>query len=175
MEINVIAVIQVHGAMNGKKLVDEAQRLYDAGARDLLLDMSELTFISSAGLSALHHVALVYRGEPQAAFTEDRSTIHAMRNEGNSGFQMQEHVKLFNPSEAIRDVLDIVGFNVFFETFTDFNAAIAALISSLPETLPLIDDFRNDSSTTRLSGREARPPYFIKSVKAVMCSGEKIA
>ena len=64
METNIIAVIQLQGAMNGKLLVAEAQKLYDAGTRNLVLDMSELTFISSAGLSALHHIALMYRGKP---------------------------------------------------------------------------------------------------------------
>ena len=126
MEINIVAIIQLQGAMNGKKLVAEAQKLYDAGTRNLVLDMSELTFISSAGLSALHHIALVYRGEAQSTFKEDRAAIHAMREEGGSGFQFQEHVKLFNPSEAIQDVLDIVGFKAFFETFTDLDAAIAS-------------------------------------------------
>jgi anti-anti-sigma regulatory factor len=126
MEINIVAVIQLHGAMSGKKLVAEAQKLYDAGARDLLLDMTELTFISSAGLSALHHIAQVYRGEAQSTFKEDRTAIHAMRKERDSGFQFQEHVKLLNPSEAIQDVLDVVGFKAFFEIFTNLDEAMAS-------------------------------------------------
>jgi anti-anti-sigma regulatory factor len=126
MEINIVAVIQLQGAMNGKKLVAEAQKLYDAGTRELLLDMSGLTFISSAGLSALHHVALVYRGEDRPAFKEDRTAMHALREEGEGGFHLQEHVKLLNPSEAIQDVLDIVGFKMFFEIYTDLDDAIAS-------------------------------------------------
>ena len=126
MEINIVAVIQLHGAMNGKKLVAEAQKLYDAGTRNLVLDMSELTFISSAGLSALHHTALMYRGEAQSTFKEDRTAIHAMRKERESGFHFQENVKLLNPSEAIQEVLDIVGFKAFFEIFTDLDAAMAS-------------------------------------------------
>ena len=126
MEINIVAVIQLHGAMNGKLLVAEAQKLYDAGTRNLVLDMSELTFISSAGLSALHHVALMYRGDTLSTFREDRTAIHAMRDERNSGFQIQKHVKLFNPSEAIQDVLDVVGFKTFFEIYTDLDEALAS-------------------------------------------------
>ena len=121
-----VAVIHMQGAMNGKKLVAEAQKLYDAGTRNLVLDMSELTFISSAGLSALHHVALVYRGEDKPDFKEDREAVQAMRKERYTGFRFQEHVKLFNPSEAIRDVLDIVGFKAFFEIFTDLDEALAS-------------------------------------------------
>ena len=126
MEFNIVAIIQLHGAMNGKKLVAEAQKLYDAGTRNILLDMTELTFISSAGLSALHHIALMYRGEAQSTFKEDRTAIHAMRKEHESGFRFQENVKLFNPNEAIQDVLDVVGFKAFFEIFADLGAAIAS-------------------------------------------------
>ena len=121
-----VAVIQLGGAMNGKKLVAEAQKLYDAGTRNLLLDMTDLTFISSAGLSALHHVALVYRGEEKTGFKEDREAVQAMRKERYIGFRFQEHVKLFNPSEAIKDVLDIAGFKAFFEIFTDLDEALAS-------------------------------------------------
>ena len=126
MEINIVAIIQLHGAMNGKRLVAEAQKLYDAGTRSLVLDMTGLTFISSAGLSALHHIALMYRGEAQSAFKEDRTAIHAMRKEQGSGFRFQENVKLFNPNEAIQDVLDVVGFKAFFEIFTDLDTAMAS-------------------------------------------------
>jgi len=121
-----VAVIQLQGAMNGKKLVTEAQKLYVAGTRNLILDMSELTFISSAGLSALHHVALVYREEGQPNFKEDWEAVQAMRKERYTGFYFQEHVKLFNPSEAIQDVLDIAGLKAFFEIFTDLDEAIAS-------------------------------------------------
>ena len=124
--ITPVAVIQLQGAMDGKTLVAEAQKLYDAGTRDLLLDMTGLTFISSLGLSALHHIALMYRGEDQSTFREDRAAVNAIREERDSGFQFQEHVKLLNPSEAIHDVLDIVGFKTFFEIFTDLEEAIAS-------------------------------------------------
>jgi len=124
--ITPVAVIQLQGAMNGKKLVAEAQKLYDAGTQNLLLDMSGLTFISSAGLSALHHIAMMYRGEGQPDFKEDRAAFQAIRKERYTGFRLQEHVKLLNPSEAIRDVLDIVGFKAFFEIFTDLDTAIAS-------------------------------------------------
>lgn len=121
-----VAVIKLGGAMNGKKLVAEAQKLYEAGTRNLVLDMSELTFISSAGLSALHQVALVYRGEGQSNFREDREAIQAIRKERYTGFRLQEHVKLLNPSEAIKDVIDIVGFKAFFEIYTDLEEVIAS-------------------------------------------------
>jgi len=126
MDLNTVVVMQLHGAMNGKMLVTEAENYYDAGARNLVLDMTGLTFISSYGLSALHHIALMYRGEGKSAFREDRAAVDNMHKERLSGFQIQDNVKLLNPSEAIRDVLDIVGFSAFFEFYTDLDSAIAS-------------------------------------------------
>ncbi len=126
MDLNTVVVMQLHGAMNGKMLVTEAENYYDAGARNLILDMSGLTFISSYGLSALHHIALMYRGEGKSAFREDRSAVDDMHQERKRGFHIQEHVKLLNPSDAIRDVLDIVGFTAFFEFYKDLESAVAS-------------------------------------------------
>ena len=124
---NPVTVIQLRGALDGESyqnFINETQKLYDAGTRDLLVDMGELTFLSSAGLSALHRAARVYRGEDSSTFEEGWAAIHAMGKESDSG--LQQHVKLLNPDEKIRGVLDTVGFLAFFEIFTDMDAAIAS-------------------------------------------------
>jgi anti-anti-sigma factor len=122
-----VSILQLRGALDGESyqdFINEAQKLYDAGTRDLLVDMNELTFLSSAGLSALHQTARVYRGEDRSTFEEGWGAIHAMGKERDSGFQ--GHVKLLNPNEKIRSVLDTVGFLAFFEIFTDMDAALAS-------------------------------------------------
>jgi anti-anti-sigma factor len=122
-----VTVMQLRGALDGssyENFIAEAQKLYDAGTRDLLVDMSELTFISSAGLSALHRTARVFRGEDSSTFEEGWGAIHAMGKESDSG--LQPHVKLLNPDEKTRSVLDTVGFLTFFEIFTDIDAAVAS-------------------------------------------------
>ena len=122
-----VTIMKLRGALDGESYQDflsETQKLYDAGTRDLLVDMSELTFLSSAGLSALHRTARVFRGEDSSSFEEGWAAIHAMGNERDSGFQ--KHVKLLNPNEKIRSVLDTVGFLAFFEIFTDAKAAVAS-------------------------------------------------
>ena len=122
-----VTIMQLQGALDGSSyqhFIDEAQKLYDAGTRNLLLDMSELTFLSSAGLAGLHRIARVFNGEDRATMEEGWSAIHAMGKERDSGFQ--KHVKLLNPSEKMLDVLDTVGFKTFFEIFTGTDAALAA-------------------------------------------------
>ena len=122
-----VAIMQLKGSLDGssyEKFITEAQKLYDTGTRKLILDMSELTFISSAGLAGLHRVARVYSGEDRSTIEEGWAAIHALGKERDSGFR--NYVKLLNPSEKIQNVLDTVGFKTFFEIYTDIHPAIAS-------------------------------------------------
>jgi anti-anti-sigma factor len=122
-----LCVMKLRGALDGQSyenFITEAQKLYDTGTRNLLLDMSELTFLSSAGIAALHRIARVFRGEDRANLEEGWSAIRAMAKDQNSS--IQEHVKLLNPGENILKVLDTVGLKAFFEVFTDIHPAMAS-------------------------------------------------
>ena len=64
-----ITIMQLKGALDGNSyqaFITKAEKLYDSGSRNLLLDMSELDFLSSAGLAALHRIARVFRGDDLA-------------------------------------------------------------------------------------------------------------
>lgn len=126
-DVSGVTVLQLRGALDGSSyqhLITEAEKLYDAGVRNLILDMSELTFLSSAGLSALHRIARMFRGEDRSTFEEGWAAIHAMGKERESG--LQERVKLLNPNEKIQSVLDTVGFKAFFPIYTDLQPALAS-------------------------------------------------
>jgi anti-anti-sigma factor len=61
-----VCVLHLKGDLDASsylKLVDTAQELYNAGVCHLLLDMSDLAFISSAGLASLHIITKMFRGE----------------------------------------------------------------------------------------------------------------
>ncbi len=132
MEINVsqekgtvpVSVVHIKGDLDASsylQLVDTTQKLYDAGVRYLLLDLSDLDFISSAGLASLHIITKMFRGEK--ADTEDGwGTYKAIDRERESGFQ--QNVKLLNPSHEVDQVLETVGFKQFFEVYTDLDKAI---------------------------------------------------
>ena len=49
-------------ASNYAEVIAKAQDAYDEGARDLLIDLSEVPYVSSAGLMSLHTVALIFAG-----------------------------------------------------------------------------------------------------------------
>lgn len=122
-----VSIMQLRGDLDGSSyeyFIDEAQKLYDAGIRKLILDMSELTFISSAGLAGIHRVARVFRGEDRSTMEEGWGALRAMGNDRDNGFQ--KHIKLLNPNKDIQNVLDTVGFTAFFEIYTDIHPAIAS-------------------------------------------------
>ena len=52
-------------ASNFLEVVTKAQEIYQKPASNLIIDLSEVPYISSAGLVAIHKIALLYSGVPQ--------------------------------------------------------------------------------------------------------------
>jgi anti-anti-sigma factor len=122
-----VTVIKLDGQLDGQnfqELISKAQELYSTGARDFLLDLSDLTYISSAGLVALHSVALMARGEELPNMEGGWAAYRSMGRSSEAG--VQKHVKLLNPRSEIMGVLDMVGFSNVFEIYTDREEAVNA-------------------------------------------------
>jgi anti-anti-sigma regulatory factor len=120
-----VTVIKLDGQLDGQNyqdLITKAQDLYKEGARDFLIDLSGLTYISSAGLVALHSVALMSKGEELPDTEQGWAAYRSIGRTSAAG--VQTHVKLLNPREEVRSVLDMVGFTNVFEIFTDINEAV---------------------------------------------------
>jgi anti-anti-sigma regulatory factor len=120
-----VTVLKLDGQLDGQnyqELIAKAQELYKAGARDFLLDLSDLTYISSAGLVALHSMALLVKGEELPDTEYGWSAYRSMGRTSAAG--LQTHVKLFNPREEVKNVLEMVGFTTVFEVFTDIDEAV---------------------------------------------------
>jgi anti-anti-sigma factor len=120
-----VTVVKVDGQLDGQSyqdLIAKAQELYHSGGRDFVLDLSDLTYISSAGLVALHSIALLVKGEeipdPEQGWAAYRSMGRA------SAAGVQTHVKLVNPRDEVRGVLSMVGFTDVFEIFADLEEAV---------------------------------------------------
>jgi anti-anti-sigma regulatory factor len=120
-----VTVLKLDGQLDGQtyqNLIGKAQDLYNSGSRDFLLDLSDLTYISSAGLVALHSVALLTRGEELPDFEGGWSAYRSMGRSAEAG--AQKHVKLLNPRSEVMGVLDMVGFVNVFEVYTDLDKAV---------------------------------------------------
>jgi anti-anti-sigma regulatory factor len=120
-----VSVLHLEGQLDGQSfqgLIDKVRQVYNQGSRDVLLDITDLTYISSAGLVALHSAALLLRGETPPDLEQGWAAYRSMGGGAKEG--KQEHIKLLNPRPEIISVLDMVGFATFFEVFTDLKKAV---------------------------------------------------
>ncbi len=120
-----VTILHLEGQMDGQnyhQLIDKAQELFNGGAHDFLIDLSKLTYLSSAGLVALHSVALLSRGETMPDTQQGWKAVKDMDRGRQAG--TQQHVKLLNPRTEVNSVLDMVGFNQMFEIFTEQDKAV---------------------------------------------------
>lgn len=120
-----VTVVKLDGQLDGQTyqdLINKARDAYKAGWRDFLVDMSDLSYISSAGLVALHSMALLLKGEELPDTESGWSAYRSMGRSKEAG--MQEHMKLLSPRAEVQSVLDMVGFSTVFEVFSDFDKAV---------------------------------------------------
>ena len=122
-----VMVLQPHGDLDGstyRALIDAAQELYDAGTRDMILDLGQVPYSSSSGLVAIHTIVLLLRGEQLPDPEYGWGAIHAIGKDVEGG--MQEHLKLLNPQPKVDKVLERTGFKLFLEVYTDLDEAVAS-------------------------------------------------
>ena len=120
-----LAVMGLQGkldASNFESVIDKAKEIYAAGVQYLLLDMSELEFMSSSGLVAIHSIALLMRGEQPHDLEHGWGAFRAIARDLESG--VQTHLKLLNPQSKVALTLEKTGLDNFFEIHTDRQEAI---------------------------------------------------
>ena len=122
VEVTIVGLSGEVDGQNFQQVIDKAKELYAAGARDFLVDMSSLTYISSAGLVAIHSIALMVRGEPLPDTEAGWSAYRSLGRTKEAG--KQQHIKLLNPGEQIKSVLEMVGFDNAFEIFSNLDDAV---------------------------------------------------
>lgn len=103
-------------------VINKAQETYDNGARDLLIDLSKVPYVSSAGLMSLHSVVKIFSGQSAQARDGGRPSFGAINQERDAA--VRAHVKILAPQPAVEQVLEMVGLTAFFEIHTDLEAAL---------------------------------------------------
>ena len=120
-----VTIMQLTGnvdASNYTDVIAKAQQTYDEGTRDLLIDLSKVPYISSAGLMSLHAAVLIFAGKSMQSKETGRPSFRSIDPQRDSaGLQ---HVKLLSPQTAVEQVLDIVGLKQFLEIHTDLIKAV---------------------------------------------------
>jgi anti-anti-sigma regulatory factor len=116
-----ITVFEIQGLINlgsAKILEENAQKEYQAGMRYLLIDLSEVSSLTSAGLRTIHMINNLLAGRTDV---EDKTTAEQGQTDSK---QKSPYLKLLNPQPDIRRVLNISGFDAYIQVLDDRQAAI---------------------------------------------------
>ena len=120
-----VTVLHVDGNIDSstyEQFQSTAKKLIDEGARYILVDLSHAPFVSSAGLRALHALFNELRSRnPEANLSHEQ-----VKKGISAGTYKSPHLKLLSLSPETKTAFETSGFDMYIETFTDRNAAIAS-------------------------------------------------
>ena len=122
-----VDVLYVSGRLDGsnfKELISNAKQLLGSGSEYLLLDLAECNFLSSAGLFALHSIALIAHQLEPFDPEDGWQALYKMQNEGNR--DLKGKFKIVNLQPKVAHTLEISGISSFLDIYTDSQEALAA-------------------------------------------------
>ena len=120
-----VTVMHVDGNLDSSThdaFMAKANELINGGARYILIDLSHVKFISSAGFRAFNDLFNKLRSLHPDANLGDED----MKKGINAGTYKSPHLKLLNLSDDARTAFEMAGFDLFMETFTDLKTAVAS-------------------------------------------------
>src|SRR5690349_13219557 len=124
-----VTVLHVDGNIDSstyEQFQSTAKKLIDGGTRYILVDLTHAPFVSSAGLRALHTLFNELRTRnPEANLSDDQ-----IKKGISAGTYKSPHLKLLNLSPETRSAFETSGFDLYIDTFTDGNAALASFSRS---------------------------------------------
>ena len=123
-----VTVLQPQGDVDGhtfQELISKAQEACHAGAQNIVIDLSGVRFLSSAGLVAIHSISKLLQGQKLPDLEAGWSTLHRIKDEAAEK-HAHPHLKLANPQPAVDKVLQMAGFKPMFEVHPDVEAAVAS-------------------------------------------------
>jgi anti-anti-sigma factor len=100
----------------------KVEELIKRGARHILVDLTNVPFVSSAGFRVLNSVFNQLRSlHPDSNLSKE--DIHKGISEGT---YTSPHLKLLNLSTEAKHAFETAGFDMYIEAFTDLKTAVAA-------------------------------------------------
>jgi anti-anti-sigma factor len=120
-----VTVLHIDGNIDSstyEQFQSRAKQLIDEGTRYILVDLSHAPFVSSAGLRALHALFNELRARnPEANLSDEQ-----IKKGISAGTYKSPHLKLLNLSPETKAAFETSGFDMYIDTFTDKNTAIAS-------------------------------------------------
>lgn len=116
---SLVTVLHLNGQLDGStesQLLEAARQAHEEGAKHLLLDLSELTILTSAGLRAIQNILRLFTSQ------EDKDLI---RRHGEEPYK-SPYFKLVCPNPQIYYILNISGFLQNLLIYNDLNEAVGS-------------------------------------------------
>jgi anti-anti-sigma factor len=128
-----VTVLHLAGELDAKtqkSLELRADEVMAGGAKNLVLDLSGVTYLGSAGVRAMHAIACKLEvGEAEGGlygeFIKQSEEIAKKLKAGESEiWGIPAHLKLFKPSPDASKVLKALGFDRYFQIYDDLDGAV---------------------------------------------------
>lgn len=116
-----ITIIHVNGDIDSttsQAFKSKIEELISDGARHILVNLSNVPFISSAGLRALHIIFNQLRTLHKDADDD------VLRKNMSAGLYKSPYLKVTNLSPKLKEVFELGGFDTYIEIHNDINNAI---------------------------------------------------
>jgi anti-anti-sigma factor len=116
-----VTVLHVAGDLNAatyEQFQTTAKQAIDAGARSVLVDLSGVHLMSSAGMRALNNIF--------HWLTSSSAENEEIRKGIVSGKTKSPHLKLLNPTPRVLEALKTAGFDMFLEIHHNSKDAVAS-------------------------------------------------
>src|SRR5512146_1035570 len=107
--VTVMGLVGDLDGSNFQELIAAGRRLAMAGTTCVLLDLSDLRYMSSAGIVAMVSIARAMQGDAAPGPEAGWAAFHEVEKVREQG--KQQHVKLVNPQPHVRRVLELTGMN----------------------------------------------------------------
>lgn len=118
-----VTVIKVKGNVDAstyEAFQAVAESEFDRGARYVLLDLSEVAYISSAGFRAVSQIFKLLRS--QLSISAQAQMSQGLRD----GSYKAPNLKLLGPNPRVLEALKLAGFDTFLEIHTSSESAISS-------------------------------------------------
>jgi anti-anti-sigma factor len=120
-----VTIFNIQGDIDAstyEELERQASKAFQAGMQNLILDLSRVDYISSAGVRALNNI---FRLLQSSKAESDQLVYQGVR----AGTYKSPHLKLVNPKPAVANVLSVTGLDMFLEIHRDQRAAVTSFKS----------------------------------------------
>jgi anti-sigma B factor antagonist len=116
--VTVIAVTGNADTSAFETFMSTAQEVIDGGARHILVDLTHVPYMSSAGLRVLSAIFNKLR------VLNSDMTEEEMLKAINEGVYKSPYLKVLNLSKQSKVAFETAGFDMFLDTYTDMKTAV---------------------------------------------------